>query len=374
MGGIAMPVSKIDPMMANSGVNVDDIKWVSAHDRVFSLHGVFYDEERGMYARVPSRIAEKVSPGVAELSLACSGGRLRFVSDSPYIGVRASVPAFMPMPHMTITGSHGFSVYADGCFVQQIAPPVEAFLQGADFSAPMTSRIHFSRTRKIPDDGNRSEKLFEIYFPMYGGVAELYIGIQEGSVLKAAPEYTYKKPILFYGSSITQGACVSRPGNDYVSMLARWLDSDYINLGFSGCGNAEKEMLDYIVSLDASVYAYDYNLYDSRPERVLPPHYDIYKQIRSARPEAAVLLHDKPFSNGDSTYERRRGIIADTYERACREGDRRVIHIAPEALLGKEHRDSCVADGSHPNDLGAMRMAQAMHGPIKAFLETYYTR
>jgi len=367
-----MSIFKIDPRMANLSISSDDVKWISAHEQVFSLHGVFYDEEAGLYARVPSRIAEKVSPGVAGLSYMCAGGRLRFVSDSPYIAVKASLPAFMPMPHMTLTGSHGFAVYADGRFAQQIAPPIEAFLQGADYSSPMTSRIRFAKSRDISPGEVRRERLYELYFPLYGGVAELFIGIQEGSVLKAAPEYRYKKPILFYGSSITQGACVSRPGNDYVSMIARWLDSDYINLGFSGCGNAEKEMLDHIVSLDASVYAYDYNLYDDRPERVLPPHYDIYKQIREARPDAAVLLYDKPFSDGDSTYERRRAIIADTYERASREGDRRVIHIPAEALLGAEHRDSCVADCSHPNDLGAMRMAQAMYGPIKAFLENKY--
>lgn len=364
-----MSISKIDPNLANLGVKDKDVKWLSAHDSLFSLHGVFYEEESGLYTRMPHEIAKSVSSGVEYLAYRCSGGRLRFVSDSPYIAIKASLPAFMPMPHMAITGSHGFSLYADGAFVQKYVPSFEAFVDGVDYSSPFTSRIRFVESRTVFAEKDRHETLYEIYFPLYGGVAELYVGIKEGSVVKSAPEYKYKKPLLVYGSSITQGACVSRPGNDFVSMIARWLDSDYINLGFSGCGNAEQEMLDYIKSIDASVYAYDYNLYNSRPKRVLPPHYDIYKQIRTARPDSAILLYDKPFYEGDSTYERRSALVRSTYERAFEEGDVKVIHIGAEEMFQNDNRDCCVADCSHPNDLGAMRIAKAMFGPIKAFLE-----
>ena len=364
-----MSISKIDPRLANLGVKERDVEWISAHDSRFSLYGVFYDEVAGLYARVPSGIAKAVSPGVENLAYRCAGGRIRFVTDSPYIAIEASLPAFMPMPHMAITGSHGFSVYADGAFVQQLVPPVGAFFDAVDYSSPLTSRIHFAQSKKtnVSDDG--VEKLYEIYFPLYGGVSELYVGVKEGSVVRPAPRYKHEKPILFYGSSITQGACVSRPGNDYVSIIARRLDSDYINLGFSGCGNAEQSMLDYIISIDASLYAFDYNLYDDRPERILPPHYDIYRQIRTAHPDSAILLHDKPFYEGDSTYKRRSAIIRDTFERAVREGDDRIIHIATEDMFGTADRDSCVADCSHPNDLGAMRIAEAMYEPIRKLLE-----
>lgn len=363
-----MNISEIDPRLASLNVRATDVQWISARDSVFSLHGVFYDEQAGLYARMPRNIAKGVSPSVENLSFRCAGGRLRFVSDSPYVAIKASLPAFMPMPHMAVTGSHGFAVYADGAFAQQMVPPIDALLN-ADYSSPFTSRILFANSRNIGNVNDGGERLYEIYFPLYGGVADLYIGLQEGAVLKAAPEYKYTKPILFYGSSITQGACVSRPGNDFVSILGRWLDSDYINLGFSGSGNAEQAMLDYILSIDASVYAFDYNLYDDRPERVLPPHYEIYRQIREARPDSAVLLYDKPFYEGDSTYERRSAIIRHTFERAVAEGDKKVIYIATEALLGDRDRDACVADCSHPNDLGAMRMAEAMYRPVKEFLE-----
>ena len=367
-----MSIGKIDPNLASLGVRERDVRWISSRDSLFSVHGVYFDELMGVYTRMPMDVAKSVSPGVANLSYMCSGGRLRFVSDSPYVAVKASLPACMPMRHMTITGSHGFAVYVDGNFVHQLAPPFDAFLKNVDYSDPLNARVCFAESRRIYAADSQEEHLFEIYFPLYGGVAELYIGVQEGAVVKTAPAYKYEKPILFYGSSITQGACVSRPGNDYVSMIARWLDSDYINLGFSGCGNAEQPMLDYIQSIDASVYAYDYNLYNDRPERILPPHYDIYKQLRSARPDAAILLYDKPFYEPDATYERRSGIIRNTYTQAVAEGDRRVILIEAADMFGSENRDSCVADCSHPNDLGALRIAEAMYRPIRDFLENKF--
>ena len=363
-----MSINKIDPNLANLGVKETDVEWISAHDTRFSLHGVFYDKDQGVYTRVPHDIAESVSKSVANLSYRLSGGRLRFVSDSPYIAIRASLPAFMPLANIPITASHGFSVYVDGHFVQKLSPAADAFFaSGVDFSSPLKSRIFFAESKPTLDDWNPGEHLYEIYLPIFGGVAELYVGIKEGSVLNPAPKYKYEKPMLFYGSSIMQGAGVPRPGSDYASIISRWLDSDYINLGFSGSGNAEQEIIDYILSIDASLYAYDYNLYDDRPERILPPHYDIYRQIRDAHPDALILLYDKPAYEHDSTFERRRDIIRGTYDRALAEGDEKIVLVEATELFGDEDVGDCLSDCSHPNALGAMKMAEAMYNKIKDY-------
>ena len=173
---------------------------------------------------------------------------------------------------------------------------------------------------------------------------------------------------MFYGSSITQGACVSRPGNDYLSTLARKLDADYINLGFSGNGNAEDTIIDYMASIDASLYAYDYNLYDDRPNRILPPHFSVYERIRNKRPNVPIVFYDKPFYEYDTTYERRRDLIKESYKKALSIGDSLVGFVETEALFGTTDRDFCVADTSHPNDNGAMRMADAFYPVVKELL------
>ena len=363
-----MSLANIDPNLACLSVNRDDIKWFSSRDKRFATHGVLYDEERKIYTRVPHDIAKSVSNSVFNLSHRTAGGRVRFVTDSPYIALRASLPAFKPAPNLSITSSHGFSLYIDGQFNQRFSPSIEDIL-AADYSDPYTKRIRFaalSKEEAIP--AVISDRLIEIYLPLYGGLCDLEIGLIEGSSIKPAPEYVADAPLVFYGSSITQGAGVSRPGNDYISLAARTLNRDYINLGFSGSGNAEREIIDYMLSIDASLYAFDYNLYDSRPERVLPPHYDLYKYIRNKRPNAAILLCDKPYYDYDTTYERRRRIIMDTYERAIKEGDNLVGILEAKDMFGDLDRGACVADASHPNDLGAYRIAAALSPIIENLL------
>lgn len=365
-----MSFKSIDPNLAALGVTEKDVQWISSHDPRFSLHGVIFDEEIGLYTRVPRKVAESVSKSVATLSLRLSGGRLRFVSDSPYIAIRASMPAFMPLTNISMTASHGFSVFVDGKFRQRLSPPANAFFEaGVNYSSPLTSRIRFAESKPTLDSWEKGEHLYEIYLPIFGGVAELYVGVKEGSVIKPAPKYKHEKPMLFYGSSIMQGAGASRPGADFASIIANWLDSDFINLGFSGSGNAEPEILDYINSIDASLYAYDYNLYDDRPERVLPPHYDIYRKIRDSHPDAAILLYDKPAYDHDSTFERRRDIIRATYERARSEGDENVFIVEATELFCGLDPSLCIVDASHPSDLGSMNMATAMYNKIKGYFE-----
>lgn len=367
-----MSFSKIDKRLDGIEITESDVKWISALDPSLSLHGVFYEEESGFYTRVPSNVAKNISQGLLNLSRRCSGGRIRFVTDSPYISIKAALPAFMPLPNMSITLSHGFSLYVDGKFCDKYSPKYEAFLNTGSTSYE-NSTVYFADSKRIfMADKINADRLCEIYLPVYGGIRELYIGIKEGSKLSPAPEYENKKPFVFYGSSITSGACASRPGNDYVSILGRMLNSDYVNLGFSGCGNCEEPILDYMLSIDASLYAYDYNIYDDRPNRILPDHYDVYKKIRDARPDAAILLYDKPFYEYDTTYERRKAIIRGTYDRARSEGDENVYIAEADELFGDAvSRDFCVADCSHPNDYGFMKMAEAIYPKICDAIKKY---
>ena len=365
---LSMLISNIDPNLASLGVNEPDIFWTNALDSPFSLHGVFYDKCRNLYARVPEDVTTKVGKAITNLSKRCAGGRLRFITNSPYVAIKASIPATKPMPHMSITASHGFSLYANGRFECRYSPTFEDFIN-IDYTNS-ASRIFFAESKRIFGH-NGEEKICEIYFPLYCGVFDLFIGLKEGSTLKHAPDYKIKKPVVFYGSSITQGACVSRPGNDYLSILSRRIGFDYVNLGFSGSGNAEKEIIDYMLSIDASVYAYDYNLYDSRPERVLPPHTALYERIRNARPTSAVLLYDKPCYEYDTTSERRRNIIYETYKTAKSRGDDKIGFVEAMDMFGCTERDNCTVDTSHPNDLGASRIADAMEPVLRKMLSEY---
>ena len=359
-----MNVGSIDINLATLENGNEQIEWHNVKEENISIHGVYFDTGAGLYMRVPDDVAERANPRLKPLVRMTSGGRARFVTDSPFIAIKATVPAFQPMPHMSITGSHGFSIYKNGIFQARTSPKFSDFIGRTD--DPYNTPVSFAEKKPLFDTDGKGT--VEIYFPHYGGVCDLYIGVAPGSVIEKADEYKYTKPLVFYGSSITQGACVSRPGNDYVSVIARRLNADYINLGFSGNGNAEPEMLEYICGIDASLFAFDYNYYASRTDRVLPPHYEIYRRIREAHPDTPILIYDKPGVDYEPDGYRAEA-IRNTYERAVGEGDEKIAYLPAEALLGTRERDFAMVDHSHPNDFGAMCIADALYPLIKSLLE-----
>ena len=356
-----MDIGKIDPNLAVSAVKYTDVVWHSALDAPFSVHGVFYDKELGGYVRMPQDVAKNVSESVTILSEMTSGGRVRFITDSPYVAIFCRAPKIKAMPHMPLSGSHGFSVYCNGKYAGKVTPTVD------EVFTPHEEGILFGGSVDLRSTGFSE---IEIYMPLYSGVHDLNIGIKDGCTLLPAREYKYKKTIVIYGSSITQGGCASRPGNDYAMRLSRLLDADVVNLGFSGNGNAEPAMLDYLKGLDACAFIFDYNYYSSRPERVLPPHFDIYKTLREANPSAAILMIDKPgyMFEGDD-YFKRTEMISKTYEGAVSLGDGLVDKMDAKELLGEEEPDACLVDVSHPNDLGFYRMASSIYEKLKPLLE-----
>lgn len=362
---IKIDISKLDKNLASYEIENAEVTWISSHDEHFSLHGVFYNEEKKLYMRVPDEVSQASgNPAIGSLARMTSGGRLRFVTNSKFIAIKAALTPCLPMPHMSLTGSHGFSVYADGFYRNRYSPVFKDMIEiKGDLDK---EKIIFAEKKDIAD--TNKNRVVEIYFPLYGGVFELYIGVEPGSTLEKAPPYSGTKPLLFYGSSITQGACVSRPGNDYVSIVARRLDFDYINLGFSGNGNAEDAMIDYITSIDASLYAFDYNMSLRIKDRVLPSHFSIYERIRNKHPDALILLYDKPGCDYEC-YPERENIICSTYEKALALGDKRICYIPSKELLGDGERDCCMTDIAHPNDLGAMRMADAIYSAINKMLK-----
>jgi hypothetical protein len=149
------------------------------------------------------------------------------------VAIKAAVPAFIAMWHMPFTGTAGFSIYVNGKFAGVSGLNYSRFQEQADGKIAFENILQF-RVQGV--------KEVEIYFPLYNGVHELFIGLQEQAAVSPMPYKNGKKPIVFYGSSITQGGCASRPGNDYIGHLSRWLDTDVINLGFSGNARGEKTM------------------------------------------------------------------------------------------------------------------------------------
>ena len=212
----------------------------------------------------------------------------------------------------------------------------------------------------------------ELCFPAYcEKVYDVEIGVKEGSEIYPAKPYVYNdKPIVFYGSSITQGGCASRAGNDYISLACRWLDSDFLNLGFSGSAKGEPIMAEYVAGLKASIFVMDYDHNAPTVEHLKNTHMPMYRTIRAKNPDTPIVFISRPnFYYNESDSVARRNCIRDNYLLAQAEGDKNVYFIDGETLFGREDWDVCTVDLCHPNDLGFYRMAKAIYPVLKEIIE-----
>lgn len=292
---------------------------------------------------MPKQIAETVSEGVYSLHDNTAGGRVRFITDSPYIAIYAKMTKVGKMPHFAFTGSAAFDLYADNEFVSTYVVPFS-------ISDGYESVIHFN-SKKMRD--------ITINFPLYSSVKELFIGVKNQSVLSACKPYKVDKPIVYYGSSITQGGSASRPGMAYQSIISRRIDADYINLGFSGSAKGETEIAEYISSLDMSAFVYDYDHNAPTIEHLENTHEKMFKIIRQNNPSIPIVIMSRPKFRLTNEEEMRSEVIKTTYNNAITNGDENVYFIDGEKLMKLAGSDGTV-DNCHPTDFGFASMAKAV--------------
>jgi lysophospholipase L1-like esterase len=292
---------------------------------------------------------------IKELAWHTSGGVLKFISNTGKLSVKATLRDFIDMDHMPRSGSSGFDFYLknekDGQF------------------------YFYKNIRSIQKSLNIDDVIFDgkegliqewkVYFPLYCGVETFQIGIQPGAFCRPVKS-SHIKPVAFYGSSITQGGCASRPGNSYPAILSRWLDFDIINLGFSGSAKGEPEMAAIIADLDISAFVMDYDHNAPNPEHLEKTHDAFFQVIRSAKADLPVIFITRPPCNLDPNVgDQARRVILKTFEKAQAAGDRHVYFIDGSTLFGVANQDACTVDGGHPNDLGFMRMAEHIYPVLK---------
>ncbi|MCQ2433148.1 MAG: SGNH/GDSL hydrolase family protein, partial [Clostridia bacterium] len=232
-----MKIEEIDRnLKVENALGRDDIVFMDAKSEPFRIYGLYDYKNQPRYIRLPAEVAEKTSPLVNELAYNTSGGRVRFATDSPFIAIRCKMPKITHDPGMALTGTSGFDLYVhrdDGHDTYHHT-----------FVPPFDMKDGYESLQGGFDDGKMHT--YTIHFPLYNDVDSLEIGLQAGAHLEAGAEYRPIAPIVYYGSSITQGGDVSRPGNSYQNIIAQRNNVDYINLGFSGACKAEDSMIEYL--------------------------------------------------------------------------------------------------------------------------------
>ncbi len=356
-------ISELDRNLTVETVCDLTVQFHSARNAPFSIYGLCDPQDGTPYHRLPLDVAEATNEGVFFLSRHTAGGRVRFKTDSPYMVLKAKIAGVGQMPHMTLAGIAGMDVYLKT--EEGYRYHATCMTEGGNDAAIRMSENHGYINSVIFPDGDMKD--VTINLPLYGGMEELYVGLAPGAKLEPADDYRDILPTVYYGSSITQGGCASRPGNNYSAILSRKLDVDYINLGFSGSARGEKAIADYIAGLPMSafVYAYDHNA--PSVEHLAATHEPMYKTIRATHPDIPVIFITRPKPYYNNEEKARRDVVMATYEHALARGEK-VYFVDGEKIFDIFGGDGGSVDGCHPNDLGFACVAAALE-PI--FCEIY---
>jgi lysophospholipase L1-like esterase len=338
-----------------------DLDWRDVRD--WGVEGRGWSETARYFDRLPARAEKLVRPPVWGLSRHSAGMLARFETDAPSIHARWSLlhPA-LAMSHMPATGVSGVDLYA------RDAEGRDRWLAVGRPDKPKMEARLAAGIDPLPE---RRRRLYTAYLPLYNGTEQLEIGVPKGASFEAtAPRK--EKPIVFYGTSIMHGACASRPGMALPAILGRRFGRPTINLGFSGNGRMEPELADLLAELDPCLYAIDC-LPNLRAEEVAERAAPLVRRLRKDRPQTPiVLVEDRSFASAPLLRERRehhaasRAALRKAFETLKAEGVPGLHYLEGEGLIGADGEGS--TDGSHPNDLGFQRYADAYEPVLRKAL------
>ncbi|MBO5928289.1 MAG: hypothetical protein J6Q32_05510 [Clostridia bacterium] len=342
-----MKIQDVDKNFIVGGVlNEEGIKYYTIPNENFNLKGVYFDQEENKFMRIPRKVAKACSDGVNFLCSNTTGGRVRFSTNSKRFIIKVRYKVFTIMPHFALAGSTGCSLLIDDGdkpVLCKMLTPYPDNKNGYAIGIDLDGKMHN----------------YTLYMPLYNDVESLEIGLEEGAELGLGKPYKNVKPIVYYGSSITQGGCASRPDSCYQGIICKKNNVDFINLGFSGNAKGEDAIAEYIANLDCSLFVYDYDHNAPTIEHLIATHEKMFKTFREKNKNVPVIIISKPNDNNGKIDMIRKRIIRKTYLNAKNSGDDNVYFI-DGATLYKYNKDFTV-DSCHPTDLGFYFMAKRIY-------------
>ena len=313
--------------------------------------------KKSPYDRLPISYKDKVRKPVWDLSKSSAGITVRFHSNSTTISLKWTVLNNLDMSHMASTGIKGIDLYTKYDNKWRYVTTAGALVGLKTYqnkSIPADSINEYELIKNMSPDFRE----YKLFLPLYDGVTKLEIGIDNNALInKASPNPV--KPIVFYGTSITQGGCASRPGMAHTNIISRKLDVDCINYGFSGNGRMETPIVELISEIDARFYVIEclQNM-DSQQinERVRP----LVDMIRTKHPlTPIVLVENMMYTTAflDQTIETRliqeNAALKNEYDKILKSGLQNIFYIKDNQDLLLDNEGT--VDGIHLTDLGFLR-------------------
>ncbi|MBP3406262.1 MAG: SGNH/GDSL hydrolase family protein [Kiritimatiellae bacterium] len=342
-----------------SAVVTNGVKWIDG--RYLPVEGRAFDDVDAWYDRLPAGVTTNVNRGVRALKHHTAGMQFRFRTDSKMLSFRwVPYGGRLAMDHMPSTGVSGIDIYR---FDER----------KGRWLYVKTGRITSAKEGSVKIDWPPGAQCL-VNLPLYNGLKGFSLGIEpDASVMPPGPRKSgVDKPVVFYGTSITQGGCASRPGMSFVNIVGRKLDVPVVNLGFSGYGWMEFEMSEHLARIDASCYVLDclrnmgMTADGPRKGRNVDENYEPFiRNLRAKRPGVPIVMAEMgDVYCGEPNAKNR--YMRGLYEKLVAEGWKNLVYL-PGAEMYSDDLEGTV-DGVHPNDWGMMSFARAYGNAVKTAL------
>lgn len=351
----------------------------------FQVHGTSYDEDACIFKRMDLEVAAMIANvdpktysfvnkegkfinNVYSHAREAASGRIRFYTDSPQVAIRATLQNWNPeYAKSMVLAKYGFDVYVDTENGSTYAGTISTE------TIPETAGlVNVEGSISFNEEGPHN---ITIYFPISIETKEVQIGVVQGcTIQRHKQDYKEKEYVVYYGSSVTQGGAVSKPGNSYVNIVGRNLNVDYLNLGVWGSAKGQARFASYIAEIKKmTLFVLDYDHNNANIVNLTDTHYAFYETIRKSHPSIPIVILTRPNNRLNvlheedaerySTVDEMKAVILETYEKAVQSGDKNVHYIDGKTFF--EYSAKGLADNVHPNDYGQSKMAEGVTAVLK---------
>ena len=349
-------------LLATAGLLVAQdagLRWTPVTGARFEVAGLpWFQENHAEFWRLPARAKDSFPKEVWNLAQDSAGGRIRFRTDSSSVGLRLEWPHPPGMRNMHFFGQSGVDLYVGEHYWGTAVPDKDA--------APgkVYEHIYFTGQPRVMRD-------ITIYLALYSPVKALEIGLDPDAAIEPPTAFAVAKPLVFYGTSITQGGCASRPGMSYQAILGRRLNLNHVNLGFSGNGRGEAAVARAVAEIDAAAFVLDFAQNNSDADSLSQVYDPFIGILRERHPETPVVAITPIYAAAEATGSRKneqmRALIRKVVSKRIAAGDLHLQLVEGTDLLGPFRVDGLV-DGTHPNDLGFQWMAEGLAERLRKVL------
>tara|TARA_B110000444_G_C18827164_1_gene590989 strand:+ start:23 stop:1018 length:996 start_codon:yes stop_codon:yes gene_type:complete len=318
----------------------------------FFIEGIIESssQRENTYDRLPKVYKNTLRKELWDLSKNSSGVAIKFMTDSKSINIKWVLINNMSMNHMPNTGIKGVDLYSK-------SDDIWEYVNTGIPEGIKNEQVLLKNSKK-------KLREYVLYLPLYEGTKNIQIGIDDNSKIKSQKKRG--NSFVFYGTSLTQGGCASRPGLSYTNIISRKMKQECINLGFSGNGHLDESIAEILSSITPKAFIIECmaNLdVDMVKNRMI----NFIKKIREKNLSTPIIFIEECFNRNNLNEDFRNSIIKknkelfNQFQKMKNENINGLYIINDNNILNSES----TVDGVHFNDLGSVRYANYFINEIK---------